>query len=181
MYRMRHVSKDACVECIRRMPLSMHAFFDACHRYQPCDCILIFHFQGCLNTEVLNMVFSESDELSMAVVPLDSTAITLQQAKKHKTGKLIRKRNNRRLKANRSSCTSLKAKIQTYFPQPSLTRSKSFTRSGGSKIPIKVDFLTFTGEFTIKVFFFEIFHTFFSKFPPIFFFENFFENFLGLD
>ena len=121
------------------------------------------------------MVFSESDELSMAVVPLDSTAITLQQAKKHKTGKLIRKRNNRRLKANRSSCTSLKAKIQTYFPQPSLTRSKSFTRSGGSKISVKLDF----GDFITKSLHENCFENF-SKNFFVQFFREIYENLVRL-
>jgi hypothetical protein len=66
----------------------------------------------------------------MKVVPLDSTAISLQQSKSRKgSGKLIRKRRNR-LKGNRSSYTNLaKAKVQTFIPHQPITRSKSFTRS----------------------------------------------------
>jgi len=76
------------------------------------------------------MVYSEPDELSMKVVPLDSTAISLQQSKTRKgSGKLIRKRRNR-LKGNRSSYTNLAkaTKVQTFIPHQPITRSKSFTR-----------------------------------------------------
>ena len=71
------------------------------------------------------MIFSEPDYLSLTCVPLDSTAITLQQQRSRKNGKLIRKRHNRRLKANRLSSNNLKAKVQTFYPTQ-LTRSKSF-------------------------------------------------------
>ena len=83
------------------------------------------------------MIYSHPEEISLTVVPLDSTAISLQQQQKRKNGKLIRRtKRNIRIKANRSSVNSFSKTKQTYFPQQqtSLQRSKSFTRKGSHEM-----------------------------------------------
>ncbi|CBY19791.1 unnamed protein product [Oikopleura dioica] len=90
--------------------------------------------QGCLNTEVLNLIHSEGDELTLSVIPLDSTAIAIQQQKTRRTGKLIRRyRRTSRLKSNRSS--TARQSFSKLTPNP-LTRSRSFTSRSSRRSPI---------------------------------------------
>lgn len=90
--------------------------------------------QGCLNTEVLNLIHSEGDELTLSVIPLDSTAISIQQQKTRRTGKLIRRyRRTSRLKSNRSS--TARQSFSKLTPNP-LTRSRSFTSRSSRRSPI---------------------------------------------
>jgi len=67
--------------------------------------------QGLVYTEIVTAILDKKVDLTLTVVPIDSTAISLQQCQPRKKGKLIRRHQRRnRLKGNRSSYNNLRLK-----------------------------------------------------------------------
>jgi microtubule-associated serine/threonine kinase len=91
--------------------------------------------QGWLYTDIVTAILDRKTDLSLTVVPIDSTAISLQQCQPRKRGKLVRKhqRRHQRLKNRGYRMTHRSNELQV--PDSSSGRTSPRT-VGGQKLPV---------------------------------------------